>query len=91
MIAEPTAGRGFRMAHQKVSIDVNLAEWTLEGWTELTIVPTDPLLKQIVLDCRQCRIHGVSVNGKKAVFFHDDILRGVNLNEHASVNQHHQY
>jgi len=84
-------GRGFRVSHQKVSIDVNLADWSLEGWTEITIVPTDPALKQIILDCRECQIHGITVNSRKAQYYHNDIVNSVKLNAQSSVNQHHLY
>ncbi|CAN6629633.1 transcription initiation factor TFIID subunit 2 [Trichomonascus vanleenenianus] len=83
--------RGFRVAHQKVSVDVNLADWSLEGWTELTIVPTDPALKQIRLDCRQSRVHNVTINGRKSPYFHQDALRTISMSQHATANQHHHF
>lgn len=84
--------RGFHVAHQKVSLDVNLSDWSLEGWTELTIVPIDPFLKQIRLDCRQCRVLGVTINDKKTSnFYREDILGSANMFKDSTINQHHQY
>lgn len=66
--------RGFRVSHQKVSIDVDLATCTIQGWTELTIVPTDGNLKQIRLDARQMQVHAVNIDNRPAVFSHQDYL-----------------
>lgn len=73
------AGRGFNLDHQKVSVDVNLADCSIEGWTELTVVPTSQSLKQIALDCRGCRIHGICVNNKKASYIFDDLVSNSKL------------
>uniref|UniRef100_A0A060T3I1 Transcription initiation factor TFIID subunit 2 n=1 Tax=Blastobotrys adeninivorans TaxID=409370 RepID=A0A060T3I1_BLAAD len=82
--------RGFHVAHQKVSIDVNLADHSLEGWTELTINPLEHL-KIIRLDSRQCDIHSVLVNGRKTQFYSEDALRNAKMFKGSNVHQHHQY
>lgn len=76
MVDLPTqeADRGFRVSHQKVSIDVDLANCTIQGWTEITIVPTDANLKQIRLDARQMQILAAKVDGKPALYTYNDPL-----------------
>ncbi|ANB14132.1 Taf2p [Sugiyamaella lignohabitans] len=83
--------RGFRVAHQKISIDVDLTNKWIRGWTELTIIPTDVGLKQITLDCRNSRIENVLINGRKASFEHVDALRNAKMPSSTSVHQHHFY
>lgn len=53
-LAPMMGNRGFNIAHQKVGLEVDLAGKSLRGWTEITINPTDPSLKTIRLNSRQC-------------------------------------
>lgn len=66
--------RGFGVAHQRVSIDLDLRERRFSGWTELTIVPTRLDLTHIVLDARRMNIEKCHVNGIEASFSHFDLL-----------------
>lgn len=47
-------GRGFSITHQKVIIDVDFMNRKLRGCTEMTIVPTDPLLRKIRINSYNC-------------------------------------
>ncbi|PRT56465.1 Transcription initiation factor TFIID subunit 2 [Wickerhamiella sorbophila] len=71
-MTEPS--RGFRVAHQKVSVDVDLFRQRLIGHTELTIVPTTRELHQVRLDARQLVVQNVLINGKHATFAHNDLV-----------------
>lgn len=65
----------FKVAFQKVAIDVDLARCQLLGSTELTIIPTDPANSIIKLDARYLHIRDVFVNDKRVNFLYNDILQ----------------
>ncbi|ANZ75996.1 BA75_02186T0 [Komagataella pastoris] len=69
------ATQNFKVAHQKVQLDVDLATQTVNGETELTIFATDPSLSKVRLDARCMQIHEVSVNLIKANFIMNDFSR----------------
>lgn len=86
--------RGFNVAHQKVSLDVDLGEKVLRGTTEITIVPSDLSIRQFRFDCRQAQIKSVLVNGKKATFTHHDASGYEAFSDSrtvSDVHQHHLY
>lgn len=86
--------RGFNVAHQKVSIDVDLAEKVIRGTTEITIVPSDLLVRQFRFDCRQAQVKSVLINDKKASFTHNDASGYEAFSASrtvSSVHQHHLY
>lgn len=62
----------FRVGYQKVTLDVDLAERTLYGETELTILPLESSLREIKLDCRNIQIRSVVVNQRRARFTYGD-------------------
>ncbi|PIS56432.1 hypothetical protein CJI97_001684 [Candidozyma auris] len=65
----------FRLAHQRVSLDVDLAHKKINGFTELTLIPTSNQLRAVKLDAREMNIKEVYVNGTKLVnFIHKDML-----------------
>lgn len=63
-----------KVLHQRVALDVDLSKNKVEGFTEITIVPTINMRKTIKFDCREMSITGVLVNGKKANFVYQDLL-----------------
>jgi transcription initiation factor TFIID subunit 2 len=81
----------FYVGHQKVSIDVDLSECCIQGWTELMIIPTDASLKQIRLDCRQSKVHDVLINNRKVAFHYNDMLQTDKPVPGSTVYQFHQY
>lgn len=91
--------RNYKVAHQKISIDVDLENNAIHGSTELIVIPTEPILKQIQLDCRQLEVHDVFVNNRRAVFSYDDPLHSeysdfVNHDSNPifnDISQHHFY
>lgn len=91
--------QSFRVAHQRVNIDIDLASNSIDGFTELTVIPTSNKLKVIKLDCREMEIKDVLINGSRSLnYVHDDMLY-INDGEDSevmdlysdaiSVHQHH--
>ncbi|OWB59302.1 binding protein [[Candida] boidinii] len=69
---EQNLGQGFKLAYQKVTLDIDLAENSINGETELTILPLEQSLKEIKLDCRNIQIKSVSINGRDCQFLYND-------------------
>ncbi|CAN3359929.1 transcription initiation factor TFIID subunit 2 [Diutina catenulata] len=65
----------FKMAHQRVSVDVDLANHAVSGSAEVVIVPFSDKLKVVKLDCREMDIERVTVNGDTTCnYIYDDDL-----------------
>lgn len=54
-----------KIAHQRVNLDIDLAQDRLEGFTELTVIPTSNTLRFIKLDCREMKIKEIHLNNKR--------------------------
>lgn len=67
--------KGFSVAHQKVSVDVDLESSKLTGWTELTVIPAVKDLRQIKLDAQEFDVTDVEVNNLPAKWTHEDFAR----------------
>lgn len=61
---EPISVPSFSVASQKVELDIDILSRSLKGTTELTINPHSKDLKTVSLNCRQCFIQRVTVNGR---------------------------
>ena len=87
----PLAGvRGFSVAHQKVFLDLDLFSRSLKGTAEITIDPLHQDLRSIHLDCWQCSLTKVSVNGKSCKFENNpDPYARAQLPYRATVHQYH--
>lgn len=67
--------QSFKVGHQRVNIDVDLSTNSIDGFTEISIVPTSSKLKVIKFDCREMAIKDVLINGSKCLnYVHDDYL-----------------
>ncbi|RCK67678.1 Transcription initiation factor TFIID subunit 2 [Candida viswanathii] len=67
--------QAFKVGHQRVNIDVDLSSNTVDGFTEISIIPTSNKLKVINLDCREMTIKEVLINGNKCSnYVYDDLL-----------------
>ena len=89
----PPPGLGFTVSHQKVQLDIDLVGRSLEGKTELVVVPDTVDLKSISLNCRQCEIKSITINGKPASsssWTHSDPYERRKLTWKAGVHQYHQ-
>ena len=81
---------GFSVSHQRVQLDIDLALRKLRGSTEITISPHSADLRTIRLNCRQCSLNRLSVNGKpSASVAYTDPYKRSKLNWQADVHQHH--
>ncbi|EGW30518.1 uncharacterized protein SPAPADRAFT_157654 [Spathaspora passalidarum NRRL Y-27907] len=64
-----------KVGHQRINIDIDLANNSIDGFTELTIIPTSNMLKTVKLDCREMEIRDIFVNGIRCVnYIHKDML-----------------
>lgn len=63
---------GFSLTHQRVVVDLDLFEGAICGYTELSVIPLDPLLRSISLDARNISIDTVTVNGRSTPFRYTD-------------------
>ncbi|KAL9098372.1 MAG: hypothetical protein Q9163_005956, partial [Psora crenata] len=81
---------GFSVSHQKVELDIDLLSRSLRGKTELVINPTSKDLRLIRLNCRQCELKSLTVNGKPVpgVRYEDPYQRAT-LRWAAGVRQYH--
>ena len=85
-----TSEPSFSVAHQKIELDINLPSRSLRGRTEITINPYSKDLKSIRLNCRQCKIKRMSVNGKGCgPLGYDDPYQKTALSWKAGVHQYH--
>lgn len=67
--------QAFKVAHQRVNLDVDLARKLIDGFTEITIIPLSSSLRVVRLDAREMKIKNVYVNGSKCTnYIHRDIL-----------------
>lgn len=65
----------FKVAHQRVNLDVDLARKLIAGATEITIIPLSSNLRVVRLDAREMKIKNVYINGSKCTnYIHRDLL-----------------
>lgn len=79
----------FSIIHQKVELDIDILSRSLKGRTELTVNPYSKDLKAIRLNCRQCILKRVTVNGKTSSNSYQDPYTNAVLPWKAGVHQHH--
>ena len=78
----------FSISHQKVEIEVDLLSCSLRGKAEITIDPHLKGLKSVSLNCRQCDIKRVFVNGKLCSnYTYDDPYAEARIPWRAGVQQ----
>ncbi|KAA8893277.1 hypothetical protein FN846DRAFT_547784 [Sphaerosporella brunnea] len=84
-----TEADGLCTGHQRVGFDINFSRRRLKGWTEITINPTDPMLRQVRLNARQCEITKCTINGKTAPQVkYDNPYSKIKIHDTATVHQH---
>lgn len=65
----------FKVAHQRINLDLDLARKRIVGFTELTIVPTLGTLRAVKLDARGMAIKNIYINGSVCNnYIHQDML-----------------
>ncbi|MCJ1320312.1 hypothetical protein MMC15_005650 [Xylographa vitiligo] len=89
-LAHQRADVGFTVLHQRVQLDIDIALHKLKGSTEITISPHSADLKTLRLNCRQCELNRLSINGKpSASMTYTNPYKQSRLGWKAGVNQHH--
>lgn len=67
--------QALKVAHQRVSLNVDLANKKVIGVTEITVVPMSSTLRVVRLDCREMKIRRVFINGRGLTnYLHNDML-----------------
>ena len=83
-------GLGFSISHQKVELDIDILSRGLKGRVEITVNPHSRDLKTIRLNCRQCELTRLSVNGKASSSApYQDPYNRAKLPWNAGVHQYH--
>ncbi|KZF26135.1 hypothetical protein L228DRAFT_242553 [Xylona heveae TC161] len=83
-------GLGFTVLHQKVELDLDFATRRLRGKTEITINPLFKELRIIRLNCRQCKLKRLNVNGRGVSVKYNEPYSGYKLHGLSEVHQYHQ-
>ena len=80
----------FSVSHQKVELDIDILSRRLSGRTEITINPHTKEFRTVQLNCRQCEIKRVLINGKAcSSYTYDDPYAEAALRWDAGVEQWH--
>ena len=78
----------FSIQSQKVELDIDILSRRLKGTTEITVNPHSKELKTVSLNCRQCHIQRITVNGRPCSnYTYDDPYAEAKLPGKTSVNQ----
>src|SRR5437773_1793898 len=92
-VMEPPAptppGLGFSVLHQKVELDIDFTTKSLRGKTEILISPHYKELKKIRLNCRQCSLKRLNINGRPPNLLYNEPYSRFKIHPTASVHQHH--
>lgn len=72
---ESAFSQKLRIGYQKVTLDVDLAERTIHGETEITVLPLESSVKEVKLDCHNIQVESVIVNQRRARFRYGDFLQ----------------
>ncbi|EDO19103.1 hypothetical protein Kpol_2000p71 [Vanderwaltozyma polyspora DSM 70294] len=68
--------RTFKIAHQRVSLDVDLAKHSIKGTAEIILIPLIPNLEYVTLDCKNIKVNDVLIENRRCDnYIHDDPLR----------------
>ncbi|KAI9784806.1 MAG: hypothetical protein M1839_001536 [Geoglossum umbratile] len=87
--APALAGLGFSVSHQKVELDIDFAAKSLRGKTEIMILPHYKELKKIRLNCRQCSLKRLNINGRPPTLLYSEPYSRFRIHPTAGVHQHH--
>ena len=85
----PSAGPGFSVHSQKVELDIDFRTQSLKGKTDITIQPHSKELKTIKLNCRQCLLKRLNVEGKGPPLTYDDPYGNLKIPAAFTALQHH--
>ena len=94
LLEQPTAsphtfGLEYSVSAQHVHLDIDFLTRRLRGHTEILIQPHTKELKVVRLNCRQCVLTRLNVEGKSANITYNDPYNSVKLHSSVGVHQHH--
>ncbi|KAK3047650.1 Transcription initiation factor TFIID subunit 2 [Extremus antarcticus] len=78
----------YSILRQKVDLDVDFADRSLKGSTEITVQPLVKDLKHIKLHSRQCKPTSIQVGGITAKWNYDDPYKRSRMPDTSGVRQH---
>ncbi|KAH9826250.1 transcription initiation factor tfIID [Teratosphaeria destructans] len=78
----------YSVLRQRVDLDVDLATQSIKGSTEITVQPAARDVREIKLQCRQCKIGSVQVNGITAKYEYENPYKRARLQGETDVHQH---
>ncbi len=85
------SSRDFSVFSQKLELDLDFPTKSLIGKTELVILPLSKELRTIRLNCRQCTITRLTVEGKPATWKYQDPYQRLRAHSSFGVHQHHLF
>ncbi|KAK6203260.1 uncharacterized protein RJT21DRAFT_82225 [Scheffersomyces amazonensis] len=69
------SSRPFKIGHQRVNVDIDLSNNSIEGFTEITVLPFIDSLRSIKLDCREISIKDIYINNSRNInYIYNDKL-----------------
>lgn len=75
-ILDASAIRTFKIAHQRISLDVDLSTHSIRGTADIILIPLIQNLAFITLDCKAMKIKDVLVENRRCEnYIHDDAVR----------------
>lgn len=80
---------GFVIPSQKLELDFDFTSRSLKGKTEILIEPKKKDLKVIRLNCKQCIVKNVTVQGKRSSYSYDDSYERLQLHPDTGLRQYH--
>ncbi|CDH09775.1 related to TAF2-Component of TFIID complex [Zygosaccharomyces bailii ISA1307] len=76
LLSEPQSFRNFKIAHQRLSLDVDLSRNHVKGMADVILIPLVQNLAYITLDCKNIKVKDVFVENRRCdKYIHDDPLR----------------
>ncbi|KAK3655975.1 Transcription initiation factor TFIID subunit 2 [Elasticomyces elasticus] len=83
------APAGYSVLKQRVDLDIDFAQQSLKGSTEITLQPLVKDLRQIWLHCRQCTPTSIQAGGITAKYEYEDPYQRLRMPRGATVHQQH--
>ena len=88
-VSSQSSGPGYSVSAQHVHLDIDFLTRQLRGRTEILIQPHTKELRIVKLNCRQCVLTRLNVEGKSASVTYNDPYSSINLHSSVGVHQHH--
>lgn len=94
-LAEPLQlqpeSRNFTVVSQSLEIEVDLLTQSIRGNTTLQLLPSSKSLRQIRLNCRQCKLGRIAVENEIATYSYRDPFERLKPQASYGVHQHNLY